>query len=146
MDLKIEIRRGAVVALLIASLPGMAAAQQRRGGAPGQNLDETMVELTDQLNLDEEQAGQIRSLLGKQNAASREMIEEARASGQGRSAFGAMRERMVELREGTNTEIRSILSAEQLALYEEFIVQREKNRPPRRGQGGPPGGGGPRGS
>jgi hypothetical protein len=68
------------------------------------------------------------------------MIEEARASGQGRSAFGAMRERMGELREGTHAKIKGILSAEQMASYEEFVAKREANRPRRRGQGPPPGG------
>jgi len=117
----------------------MAIAQQRPEGR-GQDLDQTMVELTEQLELNEQQAVQIRDLLAEQNEQSRKMIEEARASGQGRSAFGAMRERIGELREGTHARIKEILSAEQMAGYEEFVAKREANRPRRRGQGPPPGG------
>ena len=131
--------RVAIGALLILALPGMAAAQQRPEGR-GQDLDQTMEELTEQLELDEQQAGQIRLILAEQNEQSRKMIEEARASGQGRSAFGAMRERMGELREGTHARIKEILSAEQMVGYEEFVAKREANRPRRRGQRPPPGG------
>ena len=131
--------RAAIAALLIASVPGMATAQQRSEGR-GQDLDQTMVELKEQLELNEQQAVQIRDLLAEQNEQSRKMIAEARASGQGRAAFGAMRERMGELREGTHTKIKGILSADQMARYEEFVAKREANRPRQRGQGRPSGG------
>ena len=134
--------RVGIAALLIALLPGMAAAQQRSAGR-GQDLDQTMVELTEQLELNEEQAGQIRKVLGEQNAASRKLIEEARASGQGRAAFGAMRERMEELREDAHAKIEDVLSVEQMARYEEFVTKREQDRQRQRGQRGqrrPPGG------
>lgn len=99
-----------------------------------------MVELTEQLELNAEQAGQIRDLLDAQNEQSRELIEQARASGQGRSAFGAMRERMMELREGTDAKIKEILSAEQMARYEEIVAKQRTERRRRRGSGGAPGG------
>lgn len=135
--------RAAIAALLVVALPGSALAQQRPE-RPGRNLDGMMVGLTEQLELSEEQVTQIRELLTRQNEQSREMIQEARASGQGRSAFVAMRERMTELREGTDANIKTILSVEQVARYEEIITSRRANRPPRRGPGERPGG--PRGS
>ncbi len=51
--------RAAIGALLIVSVPGMATAQQRPEGR-GRDLDQTMLELTEQLELSEQQAGQIR--------------------------------------------------------------------------------------
>lgn len=137
MRTKSTFLRRAIAVVLMASFPGMAVAQQRPE-RPGQNLDETMIALTEQLELDVEQAGQIRVLLAAQNEQSRKMIEEARASGQGRAAFGAMRERMGEMREGTDARIKHILSAEQMARYEELVTKREQNRPQRGGQGGRP--------
>jgi len=137
MHLPSKLLSAGLAALMITSFSGMAVAQQRPE-RPGQNLDETMMALTEQLELDEEQASQIRVLLAAQNEQSRKMIEEARASGQGRAAFGAMRERMGEMREGTDARIKDILSAEQMARYEEFVTKREQNRPRRGGQGGRP--------
>ncbi|TFG65547.1 MAG: hypothetical protein E4H28_03960, partial [Gemmatimonadales bacterium] len=98
MHVKLTTTRAATAAaLLIAALPGLVHAQQGRGGLPGQDLEGTMAELTEELDLNEDQASQVRGLLAAQNEASSKMIEEARASGQGRAAFGAMRERMMEL-------------------------------------------------
>jgi len=113
--------RVAIAGLLIAILPGMVDAQQR-SARPGQDLDQTMVDLTEQLELNEDQASQIRELLSAQNAKSRKMIEEMRASGEGRAGMGAMRERMMEMREGTDAKIEKILSAEQMSKNEEIVA------------------------
>ena len=131
--------RVGIAALLFVAMPGMAHAQQR-GGGPGQNFDETMSELTEQLDLDDDQASQIRELLGAQNEASRKMIAEMRASGEGRAGMGAMRERMGEMRDATHEKMKGILSAEQMAKYEELVTKREEERSRRQRQGGPPGG------
>jgi len=125
--------RGAIIALMIVSLPTLAFAQQRRGP----DLDATMVELTEQLELDEGQASQIRELLAAQQEEARKMIEEARASGQGRSAMSGMRERMMGMREATDTTIKAILSAEQTVKYEEMLATRTAERRERQAaQGG----------
>lgn len=129
--------RGALTALMIAALPALAFAQQRRGP----DLDATMVELTEQLELDETQAGQIRELLAAQQEEARKMIEEARASGQGRSAMSGMRDRMMGMRETTDTAIKVILTDEQTVTYEEILVERDAER--RERQGGQRGPGGP---
>lgn len=127
----------AIAGLLIATLPGMVVAQQR-SARPGQDLDQTMVALTEQLELNEDQASQIRQLLSAQNTESRKMMEEMRASGEGRAGMGAMRERMDELRKGTHAKIKGILSAEQMVRYEEFVTKREESRSRQRGQRGRP--------
>jgi hypothetical protein len=127
--------RFAISALLVGALPGLALAQQRRGP----DLDDTMAELTEKLELDEGQATQIRELLLVQNEESRRMMEEARASGQGRSAFGAMRERMQEMRQATDTKIKALLTETQAARYEEILAERAAARRSRRSQEGPPG-------
>jgi len=124
--------RFAIAGLFAAALPGLAVSQQRRGP----DLDETMAELTEQLELDEGQATQIREVLLIQNEESARMMEEARASGQGRSAFGAMRERMQELRQGTDKKIKALLTEAQVARYEEILAERAAARGERRG---PPG-------
>ncbi|MEE8487071.1 MAG: hypothetical protein V3S56_02795 [Gemmatimonadota bacterium] len=125
--------RGAIIALMIVSLPTLAFAQQRRGP----DLDATMVELTEQLELDEGQASQIREFLAAQQEEARKMIEEARASGQGRSAMSGMRERMMGMRESTDTAIKAILSAEQTVKYEEMLATRTAERRERQAaQGG----------
>ncbi len=125
--------RGAIIALMIVSLPTLAFAQQRRGP----DLDATMVELTEQLELDEDQTSQIRELLAAQQEEARKMIEEARASGQGRSAMSGMRERMMGMRESTDTAIKAILSAEQTVKYEEMLATRTAERRERQAaQGG----------
>jgi len=128
-----------IVAMFAAALPGLAFGQQRRGP----DLDETMTELTQQLKLTDGQAGQIRELLAVQNEQSRKMIAEARASGQGRSAFGAMRERMREMREDTHKKIKALLTAEQAATYEKMLAEQAEIR---RGPSGASGPGGPPGS
>lgn len=135
--------RFTIAALLVGALPGLAFAQQRRQ-IRGPDLEATMAELTEELKLDENQAAQIRELLSVQNEQSRKMLEEARSSGQGRSGFSAMRERMRELREGTDANIKALLSEEQSSRYEEILAERSERRRSRRGPGRPPGGqGGP---
>ena len=122
-----------MTALMIVALPALAFAQQRRGP----DLDATMVELTEQLELDEDQASQVRELLAAQQEEARKMIEEARASGQGRSAMSGMRERMMGMRETTDTGIKANLSAEQTVKYEAILAERDAERRERQAaQGG----------
>lgn len=101
-------------------------------------MDEVMAELTQELELSSEQSGAIRVLLEAQNAESRKLLEEARASGQGREGMAGMRERMTEIREATNAQVRKVLTEEQAARYEALQAERMERRPP--GPGGPPGG------
>lgn len=122
---------------MILLLPTMALAQQGRGGPP--DMDAVMAELTRELELTEEQAGAVRELLETQNAESRKLMEEARASGQGREGMAGMRERMVEIREATSLEVKKILTAEQAARYEALQAERMERRRGG-GPGGPPGG------
>jgi hypothetical protein len=121
--------------MLLVALPSAVAAQQGRRDA-GPALDATMTELTERLALSESQAPQIRALLETQNERSRAMIEEARGSGEGRGAMAGMRERMREIREYTQAEIRGLLDEKQLAAYEEYLSSRPERG--RRGAG-PPG-------
>ena len=121
---------------MVLVLPTLALAQQRRGGPP--DMDAVMAELTQELELSSEQAGAIRELLEAQNTESRKLMEEARASGRGREAMAGMRERMTEIREATNAEVRKVLTEEQAARYEALQAERMERR--RRGPGGPPGG------
>jgi Spy/CpxP family protein refolding chaperone len=98
-------------------------------------MDAVMVELTEQLELTDEQAGEIRELLETQRVRSRELLEAARASGEGRSGMAGMREKMAEIREATSAAVNRILSAEQAALYEELQAEQRERR--RGGPGGP---------
>lgn len=125
--------RAAMAACLVLLLPTIAFGQQRRG--PERDMDAVIVELTEKLELTEQQAGEIRELLEAQRQESRELIEEARSSGQGRAGMAGMRERMSEIRDATSTAVKEILTAEQAVLYEELQAEQRERRP--RGPGGP---------
>lgn len=125
--------RAAIAACLILLLPTIAFGQQRRG--QGRDMDAVIVELTEKLELTEEQAGEIRELLEGQRQESRKLMEEARASGQGRAGMAGMRERMSEIRDATSAKVKEILTPEQAALYEELQAEQRERRP--RGPGGP---------
>ena len=126
--------RTAMVACMLLLLPALALGQQRGGGPP--DLDVVMAELTEKLELTDEQAVEIRELLEIQTTESRTLIEEARASGQGRAGMAGMRERMVALREETDVAVEAILSEEQAVVYHELQVERAEERQRRRASGG----------
>lgn len=116
---------------LLLLLPAVAVGQQRRGP----DMDTVITELTEKLELTEEQAGEIRELLEVQRQESRKLIEEARASGEGRAGMAGMRERMREIRDATSTAVKEILTAEQVVVYEALQAEQRGRRP--RGAGGP---------
>jgi hypothetical protein len=102
---------------LVFALP--AEAQQRRqGGGMGMNLDDQMAQLTEALDLDEEQAEAVRVVLD----ARMERMQEIRSSAGGDRE--AMRAAMMEMREQTNAELAEILTEEQMTTYTELMARR----------------------
>lgn len=101
----------------------LEAQQRRGGGGMGMNLDEQMAQLTEVLELDEEQAVSVRAVL----EAQMERMQEMRASAGGDRE--AMRAAMMEAREETNAQLAEILTREQMEKYTELMAQRRRGPP-----------------
>ncbi|WP_420632839.1 hypothetical protein [Candidatus Palauibacter sp.] len=103
-------------------------AQQRRGGAGARmNLDAQMAQLTELLELDEEQATKVREILEAQATSRRERFQGARGS----MNREAMMEIVQNMQAETNTKLAEVLSEDQMALYEGWVAeQMQRRRPP----------------
>lgn len=129
-----------VIALAFVAGPSSLLAQGRSPEDAEAALNQTMEDLAERLDLSGDQATRIRGILETQNARGRAMMEEARASGEGRGAMSGMRDRMRELRTNTQEEIRGLLDEGQKAKYEEYLAERPTRgprggRPPAPGRG-----------
>jgi len=83
-----------------------------------------METLTKQLELTEDQAKAVRTVLEKQGKQRRELFQ----SSSGDRA--AMRSAMAELQEETNSKLAEILSDDQMAKFTEIQSQRRRRGPP----------------
>ncbi len=81
-----------------------------------------MEQLTDQLELTEEQATKVREILAAQMAKRQEMF--------GTGDRSAVRERMGQLNEETNAKMAEVLSDDQMAKYAEIQAERRQRRGP----------------
>lgn len=119
-----KIFAAAVVALAIVGFATPADAQQRQGRGMGPNLDEQMAELTELLELDDEQATAVRAVFELQ----RERMRELRQSAAGDRE--SMRAAMMEMQEEANLQLAEILSEEQMGKYREYLAERRQGRRP----------------
>ncbi len=113
---------GALVLIMV----GLAVAGpvQAQGQGRGPSLDEQMAQLSEQLELTEEQAVEVRKILEMQGEKRQEAFEGA---GGDRSA---MRGIMQELQEETSLMLAEVLTDDQLAQYEEILAERRQRRGP----------------
>jgi len=116
---------GAVALLATAPLLG-----QGRGGR-GPDLDTHMANLTERLDLNEEQVVALRPIFEEQFTKRSELFAQA----QGGGGRGEMRAAMQEIQTRTDEQVKEVLTEEQWGEYEKFM---EEQRSRRRG---PPGGG-----
>ncbi len=113
---------GALALIMVGSAAaGPLQAQGRRGGP---DLDEQMTALTEQLELNEEQAAEVRKILEVQGEKRQEAFQGA---GGDRSA---MRGIMQEIQEETSLMLAEVLSEDQMATYEEILAERRQRRGP----------------
>lgn len=87
-------------------------------------------EIVKKLELDEEKAESVRTILGEQNEKQAELSSSY--AGQGREAMQMMREEMQEIQKATNEKLKGVLSEEQMETYEKLRAEMR----PARGQGG----------
>lgn len=93
-------------------------------------LDRLMSRMTDELELSEEQATQIRAIMAERMERQREFFE-ARNERQ-RAMREQMRSTMEEMRKETDGKVKEVLTEEQATKYDAFM----KDRGPRRGHRG----------
>lgn len=114
-------------ALIAVAVAAPLEAQGRRAGGGGPSLDEQMIMLTERLELSEEQAGEVRTILDAQGTKRREMFQ----GGGGGGDRSAMRGQMTELQEETTVMLAEVLNETQMVEYAK--IQEEQ-----RGRRGPP--------
>lgn len=124
-DLGRATRIAGVVALLIAA---PLVGQGPRGRGP--DLDTHMANLTERLDLSEEQVMALRPIFEEQFEARSELLEQTQAGG-GR---GEMRTAMQARQAETDEKVKQVLTETQWAEYEKFMEERRSRR---RGPPGP---------
>jgi len=103
-------------------------AQGGRGGARrGPSLDEQVVTLTEQLQLTDEQAVEVRQIIETQNERRRELFDELRSGGGDRSG---MRAAMEEVQEETDQMLSEVLNEVQIEKYRKIQAERRQRRGP----------------
>ena len=113
---------GALALIMVGSAAaGPLQAQGRRGGP---DLDEQMTALTEQLELNEEQAAEVRKILEVQGEKRQEAFQGA---GGDRSAMRGITQ---EIQEETSLMLAEVLSEDQMATYEEILAERRQRRGP----------------
>jgi Spy/CpxP family protein refolding chaperone len=116
---------GAVALLTTTPLLG----QGMRGRGP--DLDTHMTNLTERLDLSEEQVVALRPIFEEQFNKRSEMFAQAQAGGE----RGRMRTAMQEIQTKTDEQVKEVLTEEQGGEYEKFMQEQRSRRR------GPPGGG-----
>lgn len=110
--------------VLAAFVTPLQAQQGGRGAGRGPNLDEQMAQLTEELDLTEDQAASVRVVLEMQAERRQELF----AGGGGDRE--AMRAAMMEMREETDLQLKEILTDEQMGKYTELMAARRQRRGP----------------
>jgi periplasmic protein CpxP/Spy len=120
------------VALFLLCTSGIAHAQGREGGGFGGGFGPRYVQLlTDSLQLNEEQQGQVKTILSEARSRMEAVFENAAGDRE------VMRAAMIEIAQGTNERIEKILTPEQLVTYarlREQMQQRARERERERSQ------------
>jgi Spy/CpxP family protein refolding chaperone len=113
----------ALFALGLASTPALA--QQGPGGRRMLSSDERLAQLTEQLDLTDEQVKQMKPIIDEQTKNQQELFQN---SGDDRET---MRAEMMKLMEETDRQYSEILTEEQMTKYREMRQQRmRQGRPP----------------
>ncbi len=97
--------------------------QKHRKHFRGQGRGQHIKHLTEALNLNEEQQAQLKQIFED----ARPGIKEGHEPG-GRRHHGEMREAMEARREAVHTKIKTILTEEQVKLFDEFLAERKGRR------------------
>ncbi len=122
--------RLALMAATLAILTAAAATAQPRQRMPDpeQRLERMMSHLTGELDLSDEQAARVRTILGEQIQKQQEMFEARREESQ--QARETMREDMEKWRQETDGRMSEVLTEEQTEKYQEYM-QKNRRRGPR---------------
>ena len=113
----------ALVALGLAATPALA--QQGPGGRRMLSPDERLARLTEQLDLTDEQAAQMKPIIDEQSKKQQELFENAGGDRE------TMRAEMTKLMEETDKQYAEVLTEEQMSKYREIRQERmRQGRPP----------------
>jgi Spy/CpxP family protein refolding chaperone len=113
----------ALVALGLATTPALA--QQGPGGRRMLSPDERLARLTEQLDLTDEQAAQMKPIIDEQSKKQQELFENAGGD------RATMRAEMTKLMEETDKQYAEVLTEEQMSKYREMRQERmRQGRPP----------------
>ena len=100
-------------------------------GDPAKNLDNRIAMLSEKLQLSDTQTDQIRSILENQIQKRNEIFQAY--SSQGNGDRRELRDQMRALREETRSQVKDLLTEEQIAKYEAWQEERFQKMQNRRG-------------
>lgn len=114
----------AILAVALTSTPAWA----QQGGFGGRRMlspDERLAQLTEQLDLTDEQAAQMKPIIDAQSKKQQELFESAGGD------RATMRAEMTKLMEETDKQYAEVLTEEQMSKYREMRQERmRQGRPP----------------
>lgn len=126
--------RGALTAFAALFALGLAAtpvlAQQGPGGRQMLSPDERLAQLTEQLDLTDEQATQMKPIIEEQSKKQQELFQNAGGD------RATMRAEMTKLMEDTDKQYAEVLTEEQMNKYREMRQERMRQGRPPPPQGG----------
>ncbi|MBK5096831.1 MAG: Spy/CpxP family protein refolding chaperone [Gemmatimonadetes bacterium] len=126
--------RGALTAFAALFALGLAAtpvlAQQGPGGRRMLSPDERLAQLTEQLDLTDEQATQMKPIIEEQSKKQQELFQNAGGD------RATMRAEMTKLMEDTDKQYAEVLTEEQMNKYREMRQERMRQGRPPPPQGG----------
>ena len=118
----------ALFALVLASTPALA--QQGQGGRRMLGADERLAQMTEQLDLTDEQVKQMKPIVEEQTKKQEAIFENASGDRE------TMRAEMMKLMEETDKQYAEVLTEEQMNTYREMRQQRMRQGRPPPPQGG----------
>jgi len=118
----------ALFALVLVSTPALA--QQGPGGRRMLSSDERLAQLTEQLDLTDEQAKQMKPIIEEQSKKQQEIFDSASGDRE------TMRAEMMNLMEETDEQYAEVLTEEQMNTYRKMRQQRMRQGRPPPPQGG----------
>ena len=114
----------ALVILGVTVAPAFAQQGPPPGGRQMLDADQRLTQLTDALDLTDEQVAEMKPIVEEQTRKQKELFESAGAD------RAAMREAMMELMEETDAAYAEVLTEEQMTKYREIRRQRMRRGPP----------------
>ena len=117
----------ATFALAVSATPALA--QQSQGGRQMLDADERLAQLTEQLELTDEQVKELKPIIEEQTKKQQELFQNAGGDRE------TLRAEMMKLRDETEEAYAEVLTEEQMKKHQELIQQRmRQGRPPGRGR------------